>query len=67
MNADMIKFLASFLVLILIYFLIGCKAYKEDNYNKSILDQHKLDTQQFINEHPDLAKHLMNYNQQTNE
>jgi hypothetical protein len=67
MNADMMKFLATILALMFIYFLIGCETYREYNYNKSILDQHKLDTQQFINEHPDLAKHLMNYNQQTNE
>ena len=59
MNMDMMKFLIACLALVLIYALIGCAAHQDYKHNKSILDQHRLDSQQFVSEYPEISKYLM--------
>jgi hypothetical protein len=45
MNADMMKFLAAFLALILIYFLIGCKSIEQ-----KVIDDYKDSHHYFLND-----------------
>lgn len=66
---DMMKFLAAFLALVLIYALIGCADHLDYKRNKSILDQHRLDSQQFINNNPEYREvfNILNQPAKTNE
>lgn len=69
MNMDMMKFLIACLALVLIYALIGCADHQDYRRNKSILDQHRLDSQQFINDNPEYREvfNILNKPAKTNE